>query len=96
MDPEADSAQTRGDQDVEMAHTDTYNGPEEPSQSRTPAQQDTSTTAGAIPSRAGPNGSQEEGVPSITMTEGMLDPQREQLLCLNLTLFAQSLNYLNP
>ncbi|KAK8089997.1 ubiquitin specific peptidase 11 [Apiospora hydei] len=62
MDPEADAPQTGGDQDVEMAHADTHNGPEESSQSQAPTQQDKNTAAEA-------NGSQEQGVPSITMTE---------------------------
>ncbi|KAK8048654.1 ubiquitin specific peptidase 11 [Apiospora phragmitis] len=69
MDPEADSAQTGGDQDVEMAHADTHNGPEESPQSRIPAQQDKN----AIGEQ--PNGSQEQGVPSITMTEAPQPPQ---------------------
>ncbi|KAK8042126.1 UCH-domain-containing protein [Apiospora rasikravindrae] len=75
MDPEADAAQTGGDQDVEMAHAGTNNGPEESSESRTPAQQDKNTAAEASPSISEPNGSQEQGVPSITMTEAPQPPQ---------------------
>ncbi|KAK8125673.1 ubiquitin carboxyl-terminal hydrolase-like protein [Apiospora kogelbergensis] len=75
MDLEADSAQTGGDQDVEMAHADTNNGSKELSQPGTPAQQDKNTTTGASPSSGAPHESQEDDAPSITMTEAPQPPQ---------------------
>ncbi|KAK8140540.1 UCH-domain-containing protein [Apiospora sp. TS-2023a] len=68
MDPDLEPTKTTGDQDVEMAQADAQNGSDMSSQSQTPAQQDKNMTTEA-------NGSQEPGVPSITMTEAPQPPQ---------------------